>query len=66
MTNDIKRNIQKLLDSDITNYRIYKDTGVAQSTLSDLKNGKSRIEDMRLEVALKLNDYFLKNFNKKG
>lgn len=66
MTNDIKRNIQKLLDSDITNYRIHKDTGVAQSTLSDLKNGKSNIDDMRLSVALKLNDYFLKNFNKKG
>lgn len=63
MTN-IKDNIKKLLDSGITNYRIHKDTGIAQSTLSDLKNGKSRIEDMRLEVALKLNDYFLKKVNK--
>ena len=63
---NIKDNIQKLLDSDITNYRIHKDTGIAQSTLSDLKNGKSNIDDMRLSVALKLNEYYLKNFNKKG
>lgn len=62
----IKENIKNLLDSDITNYRIYKDTGVAQSTLSDLKNGKSKIEDMRLSVALKLNDYYLKKVYKKG
>lgn len=66
MTNNIKENIQKLLDSDITNYRIYKDTGIAQSTLSDLKNGKTTIDSMRLDNALKLNEYFLKNFNKKG
>lgn len=65
MTDNIKENIQKLLDSDITNYRIYKDTGVAQSTLSDLKNKKSNIGDMRLNVALKLNEYYLKNINKK-
>jgi len=66
MTNDIKRNIQKLIDSDITNYRIYKDTGIAQSTLSDLKNGKTTIDSMRLDNALKLNEYFLKNIKNRG
>lgn len=58
----IKENIEKLLNSNITNYRIYVDTGVAQSTLSDLKNGKSSIDDMKLSTALKLNEYYLKNF----
>ena len=64
MTNDIKKNIQKLLDSGITNYRIYKDTGIAQSTLSDLKNGKTTIDSMRLDNALKLNKYYLKKVYK--
>lgn len=65
MTNDIKKNIQKLLESDITNYRIYKDTGIAQSTLSDLKNGKTSIDSMCLDNALKLNEYYLKKVCKK-
>ena len=58
---DIKANIENLINSNLSNYRIYKDTGVAQSTLSDLKNGKSNIDDMRLSVALKLNEYYLNN-----
>jgi len=65
MSDNIKDNIQKLLDSDISNYRIYKDTGIAQSTLSDLKNGKTSIDSMRLDNALKLNDYYLKKVHKK-
>lgn len=65
MTNDIKRNIQNLLDSDITNYRISKDTGIAQSTLSDLINGKTTIDSMRLDNALILNEYYLKKVYKK-
>jgi len=62
----IKDNIRSLLNSNISNYRINKDTGVAQSTLSDLKNGKSKLEDVKLEVALKLNDYYTKNKFKTG
>lgn len=62
MSSDIKDNIRKLLDSEISNYRIYKDIGIAQSTLSDLKNGKSKVGDMKLDTALKLNRYYLKNF----
>src|SRR5699024_12594059 len=62
----IKDNIRSLLNSNISNYRINKDTGVAQSTLSDLKNGKSKLEDVKREVALKLNDYYTKNKFKTG
>lgn len=57
---DIKSNIEKLLNSGITNYEIYKETGVAQSTLSDVKKGKSKIGNMKLDVALKLNGFYLK------
>jgi len=59
---DIKENIEKLMQSEISNYRIYKETGVAQSTLSDLKSGKSKLGNIKLDVALKLNEFYLKNF----
>ena len=59
---DIKDNIEKLMQSEISNYRIHKETGVAQSTLSDLKSGKSKLGNIKLDVALKLNEFYLKNF----
>jgi len=59
---DIKENIENLLQSEISNYRIHKETGVAQSTLSDLKSGKSKLGNVKLDVALELNDFYLKNF----
>ena len=59
---DIKENIEKLMQSEISNYRIHKETGVAQSTLSDLKSGKSKLGNVKLDVALKLKDFYLKNF----
>jgi len=59
---DIKENIEKLMQSEISNYRIHKETGVAQSTLSDLKSGKSKLGNIKLDVALKLNEFYLKNF----
>ena len=59
---DIKENIEKLMQSEISNYRIHKETGVAQSTLSDLKSGKSKLGNIKLDVALKSNEFYLKNF----
>lgn len=62
---DIKKNIKKLLESkEISNYRISKDTGVAQMTLSDYATGKSKIGNMKLDHALVLNEYYLKNKDK--
>lgn len=48
--------IEKLLDSE-TQYRISKDTGVAQATISDLKSGKRKIENLTLKVASVLTAY---------
>jgi len=62
----MKDNIKKLLIADNpSNYRISKDTGIAQTTLSDYATGKSDIGNMKLDHALKLNGYYLKNFNKR-
>ena len=54
----IKNNIKKLLESkEVSNYRISKDTGIASMTLSDYATGKTKIGSMRLDHAIKLNDY---------
>lgn len=53
--------IRKLLfESDITRYRISKETGIPQNTLSDLVNGKTDIKKMRLDNAAKLTEYAIK------
>lgn len=51
---DIKKEIQKLLDSDITGYRIYKETGVDQAVISKLRSGERKIEDLTVSTADKL------------
>ena len=61
---NIKENITELIKMKTpSNYAIYRETGIAQSTLSDLKNGKTKVGNLKLDVALKLNKYYLKNFN---
>lgn len=61
----MKENIKKLLKSkEVSKYRISKETGIAQTTLSDYATGKSDIGNMKLDHALKLNEFYLKNFNK--
>lgn len=58
---DIKSNIEKLMsDESISNYAINKETGIAQSTLSDLKKGVTKLGTMKLDHAIKLNDFYLK------
>lgn len=46
--------IKKLLNSDISGYKIYKNTGISQSTISDYRNEKKIIENMTIETGLKL------------
>src|SRR5699024_8611145 len=56
----VKKNIEALLNLGITNYRIHKNTDVAESTLSDLKKDKSKIGNLKLDHALSLNSYYKK------
>lgn len=56
----MKKNIEALLNLGITNYRIHKNTDVAESTLSDLKKDKSKIGNLKLDHALSLNSYYKK------
>ncbi|WP_064468305.1 HTH domain-containing protein [Lederbergia galactosidilytica] len=56
----IKESIKKLLESkEISNYKISKATGIAQTTLSDYASEKSKIGNMKLDHALKLYEFYL-------
>lgn len=62
---DIKENIEKLLfESGESMYKISKETGIAQTTLSRFVRKESDIENMSLKNAMKLNEYYLKKLMK--
>ena len=49
-----------------TQYKIAKETGVAQSALSNIINGKRKIDNLTLIVASKLTKYAEKVMREKG
>ena len=49
--------IKELLDSNVSQYRIWKDTGISQSKISDLRSGKSEISKISLANASLLTEY---------
>ena len=57
MVDKLIKEIEKLLNSEISSYKISKDSGVAYSLISDYRNGKRKIENMTLQVAKKLIRY---------
>ena len=50
-------NVQKLIDSDISAYQIESKTGVSRSTISQLRNGKADLMNLKGLNLLKLSDY---------
>jgi len=50
--------IKKLLDSDISAYKIAKDTGIPQPNITNLRNGKREIGNLSLRVAEILGKYY--------
>ena len=57
MVDKLIKEIEDLLNSEISSYKIAKDSGVTYSLLSDYRNGKRKIENMTLQVAKKLIRY---------
>lgn len=55
---NIEEIIKQLLDSDISAYRIAKDTGVSQSIITRLRNGDRAVGKIQVETAQKLIDYW--------
>lgn len=58
----IIENIRKLLNGDTTAYKIAKDLNMNSTTLQRYITGERKIENMTLELAEKLNEYYIKNF----
>lgn len=57
MVDKIIKEIEELLKSEISSYKIAKDSGVSFSLISDYRNGKRKIENMTLQVAKRLLRY---------
>ena len=57
MVDKLIKEIEDLLNSEISSYKIAKDSGVTYSLISDYRNGKRKIENMTLQVAKKLIRY---------
>lgn len=47
------------MDSNISVYKIAQDTGVPENTVRRLRNGESKINNIRFILAEKLNEYYL-------
>ncbi|MDB6213361.1 hypothetical protein PNO24_05495, partial [Gemella haemolysans] len=57
MINQAIKQIEELFNSDLTDYRISKDTGITLSVIQKYRNDISKIENMTLKVANKLIRY---------
>lgn len=60
----MRKEIEELLKSDLSTYRISKDTGVGVGNISELKSGKRKIGNLTLDTAEKLYKYYIET--KKG
>ena len=56
----MREQIEKLLNSDITGYRIFKDTGMSQSIISEFRSGKRNLDNLSLKNAEKLYNLYNK------
>ena len=57
MINQAIKKIEELFNSDLTDYRISKDTGITLSVIQKYRSDQSKIENMTLKVANKLIRY---------
>lgn len=57
----LKIEVLKLLKSDISAYRISKDTGVSESVVKKLRNQNQQLEDTKYETVSKLYAYAMKH-----
>lgn len=55
----MRENITKLMNTNISVYRIAKESGIPENTVRRLWKGESSIDNVTLSLAEKLNDYYL-------
>ena len=54
---EYKMKIIELIESDLTGYKIHKETGVSQYVISQLRQGKRDVDNLTLNTTEKLYDY---------
>ncbi|PTG21682.1 hypothetical protein BUY00_01650 [Staphylococcus chromogenes] len=54
---EFKEAIQKLLNSNVSGYKIFKNTGISQGRISELRRGVRPLEGISLDTAEKLYNY---------
>ncbi|MEY8603516.1 hypothetical protein AALK46_07300 [Staphylococcus nepalensis] len=54
---EYKQMIIKLIESDITGYKIHIDTGISQTVISTLRNGYRDVDNLMLKTTEKLYEY---------
>ena len=59
----VEQNINNLLNSNITGYKISQDTGISQSFISRLRSSESKLDNTNWSVIKTLNDYAEKHLN---
>ena len=57
LNNRVERNINELLNSKITGYKISQDTGLSQSFISRLRSSESKLDNTNWSVIKILNKY---------
>lgn len=60
---EYKQTIKKLIESDLTGYQIYKNTGISQTVISTLRNGNRDIDNLTLKTTEKLYEYAKTHLN---
>ena len=53
----VEQNINNLLNSNITGYKISRDTGLSQSFISRLRSSESKLDNTNWSVIKILNEY---------
>lgn len=53
--------IQNLLNSDLSGWKIEKETGVFHNAILEMRHGRRKIKNLRFETAIKLTAYASKN-----
>ena len=59
----VEKNINNLLKSNITGYKISQDTGISQSFISRLRSSESKLDNTNWSVIKTLNEYADKHLN---
>lgn len=57
----VKEEVRKLIESNITGYKINKETGISESNISRLRKGQIDIGSISLDNAVKLHEFYQKH-----